>query len=85
MIEVRDLLSRFENLLFSKRIQKSIIQESIKEVVGLDIPIENIEIKNLNILIDSQPIYKNEIFLNKEKILNLIYKKSPQKPFEDIK
>ena len=84
MIEVGDLLSKFENLLFSKRVQKSIIQESIKEVVRIEIPLDDIEIKGVNAHINTKPIYRSEIFLNKDKILNTINSKSIKNKIKNL-
>ena len=68
MIEIKDLLARFNNLLFSEEIKKASIINAIKQVVGLDIKSEDVKIKNNIIYLDIKPIYKNEIFLKQEQL-----------------
>jgi hypothetical protein len=75
MIEIKDLLARFNNLLSSSEIKKQIIKEVLLEVVNLDIDSNKIKIKNNVVYLDIKPIYKNEIFLKKEKIFEKLQEK----------
>jgi len=81
MIEIKSLLLRWNNFFLSETIKKELIQKTIKENTNLDVKDEEIEIKNNTIVLNIKPIYKNEIFLKKEKILldisNALGKKSP--------
>ncbi len=81
MIEIKDLLINFRNALVSEEAKKGIIIDIIKEVVNFQIKKENIEIKNGILYLNIKHIYKNEIFINKSKILlelkKSLGKKSP--------
>ena len=68
MIEIKDLLARFSNILQNGEGQKQLIQETIKEVTKISIDSGDITIKNGTIFLNIKPIYKNEIFLKKEEI-----------------
>ena len=81
MIEIKDLLLRFNNLLISGELQKNTVRTIISETIGVEIKSENISIKNGTVYLDIKPIYKNEIFLKQEKIIEKLSqtlgKKSP--------
>ncbi|MFA6274197.1 MAG: hypothetical protein WC662_03475 [Candidatus Paceibacterota bacterium] len=70
MIEIKDLLISFNNKLLSEEIKKESIKNIISNIIGFDIKKEKIKIKNETVYLDIKPIYKNEIFLKKELILN---------------
>ncbi len=82
MIEIKDLLLKFQNLLSLGEAQKDTIRSVISEAIGVQIKSEDITIKNGTIYLNIKPVYKNEILLKKEKIFNkleeLLGKKSPQ-------
>ncbi len=65
MIEIKDLLLRFSNILLSTL---ESVRKTISLVIGLPIKKEDIKIKNNSIYLNIKPIYKSEIFLKKEKI-----------------
>lgn len=81
MIEIKDLLLRFNNILLSEEIKKQTICDVLKEVIYVDIKKEDIKIKNNVVYLDIKHIYKNEIFIKKEiifnKIKNVLGKKTP--------
>ncbi len=83
MIEIKDLLLRFNNLLLSEEIKKASIAEVLKQTVGLHIEPGDIKIKNNIIYLNIKPIYKNEILLKEEEIFlklkKTFGKKTPQK------
>ncbi|MCX6751271.1 MAG: hypothetical protein NT161_00675 [Candidatus Nomurabacteria bacterium] len=83
MIEIKDLLLKFNNLLISENFKIDSIKKVIFEVIGLKIKSEDIKIKNNIIYLNIKPIYKNEIFLKKEEIFlklkESLGKKAPQK------
>ncbi|MFA6524463.1 MAG: hypothetical protein WC264_03590 [Candidatus Paceibacterota bacterium] len=68
MIEIKDLLLKFQNLLISEEIKKESIKNIISEVINLQIKSEDIKIKNGTVYLNIKPIYKNEIFFKKNKI-----------------
>ena len=68
MIEIKDLLNRFSDILLSEKIKLESISRIISEVIGVEIKKEQVKIKNGVIYLDVKHIYKNEIFLKKEKI-----------------
>ncbi|MBI2631126.1 hypothetical protein HYW73_02845 [Candidatus Nomurabacteria bacterium] len=82
MIEIKDLLSRFSNILLSEEGKKESVRKIVGEVIGIDIQKEKIKIKNNVIYLNVKPIYKNEIFLKQEKIFTKLEeafgKKSPK-------
>ena len=69
MIEIKDLLARFNNLLASEEVKKTSIKNVISQIIGVEIKSEDIKIKNNTIYLNIKPIYKNEIFIKQEKIL----------------
>ena len=68
MIELKDLLSRFNNILLSEEGKKETIRKIISEVIKVEIKSGDIKIKNGIIYLNIKPIYKNEIFLKQEQI-----------------
>ena len=68
MIEIKGLLLRFNNLLLSEEIKKNSVADTLYDVVGLRVKLEDIKIKNNTVYLNIKPIYKNEIFLKKDKI-----------------
>jgi hypothetical protein len=83
MIEIKDLLSRFNSLLLKGEAKKNSIGNIISEVIGIEIKTKDIRIKNGVIYLNIKPIYKNEIFIKREKIFSKIQeafgKKAPQR------
>ncbi len=82
MIEIKDVLINFEHLLQKGEMRKSIIVDVFKQVLNIDLETKDIDIKNGVLYLNIKPIYKNEIFIKKDKI-NLaletaLGKKSPQ-------
>jgi len=68
MIEIKDLLNRFNNLLLSEKIKIESTRKILSGAVGIKINKQNIKIKNNVIYLDIKPIYKNEIFLKQDQI-----------------
>lgn len=83
MIEIKDLLLKFNNLLFSEEVKKNSIISVINETIGLNLESKDIKIKNNIIYLNIKPIYKNEIFIKKDlifsKLNNILGKKTPIK------
>lgn len=82
MIEVKDLLSKFEGIIASKEAGVVAVQKSIKDVCGLELKKTDIFIKGGDVYLSTKPIYRNEIFLNREgiieKIESILGEKSPK-------
>jgi hypothetical protein len=70
MIEIKDLLLNFKNILVSEGSKKEEICRIISEEIKVDLKAEDIQIKNGTIFLDIKPIYKNEIFFKKDKIFS---------------
>jgi len=84
MIEITGLLLRFSNLLFSEEAKKNSIIDVLHQIVGLQIKPEDVKIKNNVIYLNIKPIYKNEVFLNKNKIFSKLKEKLGKKTPLDI-
>ena len=69
MIEIKDLLVRFNNILLSEEIKKNTIIDILYQVIGVKIKNQDIKIKNNTVYLNIKPIYKNEILLKKDEIL----------------
>lgn len=72
MIEIKDLLAKYTHVLFSGEVKRETIAHIIGGVIGLSIKQEDVKIKNNVVYLNIKPIYKNEIFLKKEKISKLL-------------
>jgi len=82
MVEIKDLLQRFSNLLLSEEIKKSCVKDVISQIIGAPIDIKDVKIKNNSVYLNIKPIYKNEILLKQDQIFielqNCLGKKSPE-------
>lgn len=68
MIEVKDLLSKWSNVLTSGTAQREAVRRAVSEVLKKEIAPEEVEIQGSTVYLRLKPIYKNEIFLKQEKI-----------------
>jgi hypothetical protein len=82
MLEIKDLLARFNNLLLSEEVKKESVRKIISEIIGIEIKSEDIKIKNGTIYLNIKPIYKNEILIKQEQIFlklkEALGRKTPQ-------
>jgi len=85
MIEIKDLLARFSNILLSEEGKKKVIRDVISETIWGEIRLEDIKIKNNTVYLNIKPIYKNEIFLKRDKIFSLLQESLGKKAPEDIR
>ena len=69
MIEIKDLLLKFSNLLVSAEVKKSLVAEVISSVVGVAIKTEDIKVKKGTVYLNIKPIYKNEVFRKQDEII----------------
>lgn len=74
MIELGQLLGKFEKLLSEGELGKEAIQKALKDATGLDIAKDRISIRNGTVYLDIKPLYKNEVLLKKEQILTKLKK-----------
>ncbi len=72
MIEIKDLLARFDNILLSENLKTESIRNVLQKIIGVEIKNKDIKIKDNIIYLNLKPIYKNEIFINKEKIVSAL-------------
>lgn len=83
MIEIKDLLLKFGDLLLKEELKKDLIREIISKAINLPIKTEDIKIKKGIVFLNIKPIYKNEIILKKDEILiafkKAIGEKAPEK------
>jgi hypothetical protein len=81
MVEIKDLLARFNDLLLGEEGKQEIIRNAISSVINTEIKQEDIKIKNNIIYLNIKPIYKSEILLKQSQIfLNIkesLGKKTP--------
>ena len=68
MIEIKDLLARFNNILLSEEGKKKAVGDIISLIIGVQIKSGDINIKNGIIYLNIKPIYKNEILLKQDQI-----------------
>lgn len=85
MIEIKDLLARFDNILLKGEGKAEAIREIISNTIGVEIKKEDIKIKSNIIYLNIKPIYKNEIFLKKEKIFTKLQESLGKKTPENIR
>jgi hypothetical protein len=84
MKELKDFLGNIHKLLFKEESKKKLLQEIFFNLLNIKIETENMEIKNNIVFLKIKPIYKNEIFLQKEKLL-LSIKKDLNSNITDIR
>ncbi len=85
MFEIKDLLSRFENLLNKGQGNKKILVDLLESVVKIKINTENIRIQNGVLYLDTKPIYKNEILIKKSQLLQTFKESLGKKAPIDIR
>lgn len=82
MIEIKDLLLKFNTILLSEEVKKESVKNIISNTIGVKINSEDIAIKRGTIYLNIKPIYKNEIFIKMNQInqqLEVLFgKKSPK-------
>jgi len=70
MIEIKDLLLNFRNILLTEDLKKDLIIRIIFSIVGIQLNREDIKIQNGVLYLNTKPIYKNEIFIKQKEILS---------------
>ena len=85
MIEIKDLLAKFQDILLSEEVKKDSVRTIISEIVGIPLELKDVEIKNNTVYLNIKPIYKNEIFMKQEKILAKLSESLGKKSPSEIK
>ena len=85
MIEIKDLLAKYDKFLFSEENKRESARLSISESLGIKIKPQEINVKNGTVYLDIKPIYKNEILIKKEKILKNLEKYFGKKSPKDVR
>jgi hypothetical protein len=85
MIEIKDLLLRWSGLLLSEEVKKESIKNVLQEVIKIKIESTEIEIKNNTVYLNIKPIYKNEVFLQQERIISALEKTLGKKAPKNIR
>ncbi len=70
MFNISNFLEKFLKLGQNNSLRRMAVLEVIKEITGIELKKEDIEIKGEQIKIKSNPVIRNEIFMHKEKIEN---------------
>lgn len=68
MIEIKDLLLRFDKIILSEKLKIETIRNIISDITKIEIKSDDIKIKNHSIYLNIKPIYRNEIFMKQEEI-----------------
>ena len=85
MIEIKDLLLKFQNILLSEEVKKDSVRNIISEIIGAPIKSEDVKLKNGTVYLNIKPIYKNEIFLKRDKIFEKLQETLGPKSPQDIR
>ena len=70
MIEIKDLLEKFSDIILSQEAKKESVRNVFSVVLGVQIKKEDIKIKNNDVYLNIKPIYKNEIFIKKDLMMD---------------
>ncbi len=85
MADIKDLLSKFNNILNKGFAEKDVIVRVFERVLDVKIDREDVSFKNDTLFIKSDSYLKAEIKLNKESLLKEIKKQGLEKIVKDIK
>lgn len=75
---VGDFLSRFQSLTPPHDSLKRAVSESLREVLGISVPLDKISIKNGVAFVGVSSIAKNAIQLNRGKVLATVFERTPK-------
>lgn len=85
MIEIKDLLIGLKNIVLAEEIKKEKIVLVLKTILKTEIKTEDVQIKNGVLFLNIKPLFKNEIFLKKEKILTMLTEELGKKAPKNIR
>ena len=80
MIEIKDLLGKFDKILRSETGKKEAVRGALAAVLGIEIDLKDIKIKGADVCLNLKPIFKSEILLKNERILSELEKSLGPKP-----
>lgn len=72
MIEIKELLYRFEKILGHEVVKIGLVQNTIKNLTNINLKKEDIKVKGLVLVLNTKPIYKNEVLLKKDLIIKTL-------------
>ncbi len=84
-LHIGGLLERFKKSLFRHDGLKKSVIDVVLSQTGILLEEKSITIKGTQIRIDQKPQYKNEIFIKKEKILEILKNKIGEHIVSDIR
>ena len=70
MFNISSFFSKFVNLEKDNNTKISVILDMIKNITGIELAKEMFEIKESQIRLNCNPVFKNEIFMHKSEIEN---------------
>jgi len=79
MFNIAQYLEKFKTLGLGDQFLKETLVSVIKEVVGVEIEINNLLIKDGEVVIKVSPSIKNAIYIKKDQILKLVGEKTGSK------
>lgn len=85
MADIKDLLSKFNNIVNKGSAEKEVIVRVFERVLNIKINKEDISFRRETLIIKSDSYLKAEINLNKEALLKEIKKQGLEKFIKDIK
>ena len=68
MIEIKDLLEKFNQLILSEEGKRNSVAKVISDVLKTDIDPKDVRIKGNTVYLNIRPIFKNELLLKQDKI-----------------
>lgn len=82
---ITNFLDKFKKILFKKEETVFVLQEILLKEIGLNISNKDIVVKTPLVIINGSPVFKNELFLKKEKILKTLNDQLPDCRINDIR
>jgi len=78
-------LSKYRNITPPDDFTREYVSKILKKKLKISINKKQISIRNNVLYIETEPVYKNEVFLKKEKLLEAINEISKKKIIKDIR
>lgn len=75
MFNIAQYLEKFKNLGGTERGLKEALVFAVKKVIGVEIEVKSIMLKNGEAIIKVSPLIKNAIFIKKSQILKVVEEK----------
>ena len=72
MFNVADYLNKFKKLSESRDFLRNAVSGAVKDVCGIEIKPEDVDIRSGIARVNAKPVVKSEIFLKKSKILEVL-------------